>query len=115
MTESKSSSLSRRDLFTTGAGIAAAVALQPATAQTVALETVLGTAWMAATNQESMDSVARRVASPGGTTQQGLNVLDGDNGLTALMSEALAAASRRGEELAEEARGVKLAEKAPSA
>jgi selenocysteine lyase/cysteine desulfurase len=36
MTASKSSSLSRRDLFTTGAGIAAAVALQPAAAQTVA-------------------------------------------------------------------------------
>ena len=89
--------------------------LPDATAQTIALETVLGTTWMAATNQEGMDSVARRVASPGGTTQQGLNVLDGDQGLDALMSLALAAAERRGAELAEEARGVKLAAKAPSA
>jgi len=89
--------------------------LPEATAQTVALETVLGTSWMAAMNQESMDSVARRVASPGGTTQQGLNVLDGDTGLDVLMSQALAAAERRGAELAEEARGLKLAHGAPSA
>ena len=89
--------------------------LPEATAQTVALETVLGTAWMAATNQESMDSVARRVASPNGTTEQGLKVLDDEQGLAALMSQALAAAERRGAELAKEARGVKLAEKAPSA
>jgi isopenicillin-N epimerase len=36
MTQSTSSSLSRRDLLTAGAGVAAAVALQPANAQTVA-------------------------------------------------------------------------------
>ena len=89
--------------------------LREATAKTVALETVLGTAWMAATNQEGMESVARRVASPNGTTEQGLKVLDGDQGLAALMSNALAAAERRGAELAEEARGLKLAQDAPSA
>jgi pyrroline-5-carboxylate reductase len=89
--------------------------LPKATAQTVALETVLGTAWMAATNQESMESVAQRVASPKGTTEQGLNVLDSDQGLDFLVSHALAAAERRGAELSEEARGLKLAEKAPSA
>jgi len=89
--------------------------LPEATAKTVALETVLGTAWMAATKQESMESVARRVASPNGTTEQGLKVLDGDQGLPGLMSQALAAAERRGAELAEEARGLKLAQEAPSA
>ena len=89
--------------------------LPEATAQTIALETVLGTAWMAATNQESMDSVARRVASPKGTTEQGLNVLDADGALDTLIASALAAAKKRGAELAEEARGPKLAEQAPSA
>jgi pyrroline-5-carboxylate reductase len=89
--------------------------LPEATAKTVALETVLGTAWMAATNQESMESVARRVASPNGTTEQGLKVLDGDQGLAGLLSQALAAAERRGAELAEEARGLKLAQDARSA
>ena len=40
-------------------------------AATIARETVLGTAWMTATTGENMDSVARRVASPKGTTEAG--------------------------------------------
>ena len=73
-------------------------------ASTIALETVLGTAWMAAMNNESMDSIARRVASPKGTTQAGLAVLDGDEALDRLIAATIDAAARRGAELAEEAR-----------
>ena len=78
-------------------------------AATVALETVLGTAWMAATTGESMDSLAKRVASPKGTTQAGLDVLDHDRVLDQLVAVAIGAAAKRGAELAEEARSESLA------
>lgn len=70
----------------------------------IALETVLGTAVMAEARGESMDDVARRVASPKGTTETGLAVLDADGALDRLVAEAIAAAARRGSELAEAAR-----------
>lgn len=79
-------------------------------AATLALETVLGTAWMAATSGESMDSIARRVASPKGTTQAGLDVLDREGVLDQLVSITIEAAARRGAELAEEAKAAPLAE-----
>jgi len=78
-------------------------------ARTVALETVLGTGWMAAATQESMDAIARRVASPNGTTEAGLAVLDRDHVLDELIGVAIEAAARRGAELAAEARGRSLA------
>ena len=81
-------------------------------AQTLALETVLGTAWMAASSGEAMESVARRVASPKGTTEAGLAVLDHDAVLDNLVAIAIEAAARRGRELAEEARSRPLAESA---
>lgn len=71
-------------------------------ASTIALETVLGTAWMAATSGESMDDVVRRVASPNGTTEAGLATLEPQLGK--LIADTIEAASRRGAELAEEAR-----------
>jgi pyrroline-5-carboxylate reductase len=81
-------------------------------AQTIALETVLGTAWMAASSGEEMESVARRVASPNGTTEAALAVLDHDGMLDNLLAIAIEAAARRGAELAEEARSRPLAETA---
>jgi pyrroline-5-carboxylate reductase len=69
-------------------------------ADTLALETVFGTAWMAAARQEPMDEVARRVASPRGTTEAGLAVLDSDGALDRLVAETIDAASRRSAELA---------------
>ena len=75
-------------------------------ANTIALETVLGTAWMAATKQESMDDIVRRVASPNGTTEAGLAVLGRDDVLDKLVSLTIAAASRRATELAAEAQGL---------
>jgi pyrroline-5-carboxylate reductase len=74
-------------------------------ASVVALETVLGTAWMAAATRETMDAVARRVASPNGTTEAGLAVLDRDGVLDQLLSVTIEAAARRGAELAAEAEG----------
>jgi pyrroline-5-carboxylate reductase len=78
----------------------------------IARETVLGTAWMAATTDEDMESIARRVASPNGTTEAGLAVLDRERVLDALIGVTIEAAARRGAELAEEARGPSLAEPA---
>jgi pyrroline-5-carboxylate reductase len=71
-------------------------------ASTIALETVLGTAWMAATTGESMADVARRVASPKGTTEAGLAVLD--RSLDDLIGATIEAASERGRQLAADAR-----------
>jgi pyrroline-5-carboxylate reductase len=78
-------------------------------AATIALETVLGTSWMAASGNLLMDELARRVASPNGTTEAGLAVLDREGVLDALVAVTIEAAARRGAELAEEARGSNLA------
>jgi pyrroline-5-carboxylate reductase len=79
-------------------------------AATLALETVLGTAWMAANTGEGMESVAKRVASPRGTTEAGLAVLDHDHVLDELIALTIDAAARRGAEMAEEAKSASLAE-----
>ena len=76
--------------------------LAPEIADRIALETVLGTAAMASASGETMDAIAVRVASPNGTTEAGLKILDQQ--LDTLISRTLEAASRRGQELAEAAR-----------
>jgi pyrroline-5-carboxylate reductase len=81
-------------------------------ASVIARETVLGTAWMAATTGEDMASIAKRVASPKGTTEAGLAVLDGYEALDLLIASTIEAAAKRGAELAEEARSPSLAESA---
>jgi len=78
--------------------------LDPQLACTLAIETVFGTGWLAAAGQDDMAAIARKVASPNGTTQEGLAVLDGADGLTDLIDRTLDAAGRRSAELAEEAR-----------
>jgi pyrroline-5-carboxylate reductase len=60
-----------------------------------------------------MDSVARRVASPKGTTQAGLDVLDHDRVLDQLVELTIDAAARRGAELAQEARSLAEGERLP--
>jgi pyrroline-5-carboxylate reductase len=79
--------------------------LDPQEAARIALQTVLGTALMAGSRGETMAEVARRVASPGGTTEAGLAVLDRDGALDRLVADTLDAAARRGTELAASARG----------
>lgn len=64
-----------------------------------------GAGALAAASDETPAELARRVASPGGTTQAGLEVLDGADGLGALVLRTLEASRRRGLELAEAARG----------
>ncbi|HEX8225404.1 MAG TPA: pyrroline-5-carboxylate reductase [Allosphingosinicella sp.] len=59
-----------------------------------------GAAALAAGSAETPEQLARRVASPGGTTEAGLAVLDSDEALRALVANALAASRRRGTELA---------------
>ena len=59
-----------------------------------------GAAALAAASPESPAQLARRVASPGGTTEAGLAVLDSDEALRALVSRALEASRRRGAEMA---------------
>ena len=76
--------------------------LPPEVARAVAVETVFGTGWMAAAGSESMESIATRVASPRGTTEAGLAVLDA--GLRDLVRRTIDAATERGAELAAEAR-----------
>lgn len=76
--------------------------LDPELAATVALETVLGTAWLGAVTREPMADMVARVKSPKGTTEAGLAVLD--PALDQLMAETIEAAARRGAELAEAAR-----------
>ena len=62
------------------------------------------TAWLASSGEVPAALVAQ-VASKGGTTQAGLDVLDADGRLVALMTEVLRAARDRGRELADGARG----------
>ncbi len=83
---------------------AESLGLKPGLANQLAVQTLVGTAAYAATSGASMAEIARRVASPKGTTEQGLAVLDGPDGLLPLVERTLAAAIRRGEELAEAAR-----------
>ena len=73
-------------------------------AMAIAVQTLVGTGAMADASGEGMGDLARRVASPKGTTEQGLAVLDGDDGLQPLVDRMLAAAIRRGEEMAAAAR-----------
>lgn len=81
-------------------GLSAAQALRLATA------TVKGSALLATGSEEGPAILADRVASPGGSTREGLNVLDRDDSLKALMRATLSAAAQRNAELAAAARPV---------
>jgi pyrroline-5-carboxylate reductase len=73
-------------------------------ADRLARATVEGAGIMAATAPESPAVLADRVASPGGSTREGLNVLDRDGALKNLLRETLAASARRNAEMAAAAR-----------
>ena len=80
-----------------------ALGMQPGTAERVAIQTLVGTAAYAADTHASMSEVARRVASPRGTTEQGLAMVDAPDGLQQLVNRTIEAAVRRSKELAAEA------------
>jgi len=83
---------------------ASALGLDPAQAQRLALATVEGASLLAAASPHSPAELADRVASPGGTTRAGLDVLDADKALARLIEATLRAASDRGAEMARTAR-----------
>lgn len=70
----------------------------------LAVATVDGAAGLAAGSDESPGVLADRVASPGGMTRKGLDVLDDGGALRDLLVRTLAAAERRGREMAAETR-----------
>lgn len=80
-------------------GLSADDALRLATA------TFGGATALLAGSDEKPGTLVSQVASKGGTTQAGLDVLDADGQLVALMTNVLRAARDRGRELADLARG----------
>lgn len=83
---------------------ATSLGLSRAQADRLSLAMVEGAAALAAASHESPGKLADRVASPGGMTRKGLDVLDRDEALVALLTETLRATRDRGAELAAEAR-----------
>ena len=89
------------DALATGA---TALGLDSEQATRLAVQMVEGAAALAAASQHSPADLARRVASPGGMTQKGLDVLDEGKALETLVTRCLAAARDRGQEMAAVAR-----------
>jgi pyrroline-5-carboxylate reductase len=73
-------------------------------AQALALATVAGSAALARDAGETPHQLAERVASPGGSTRRGLDVLDQPEGLKPLLRDTLTAAILRNREMAAAAR-----------
>ena len=73
-------------------------------AQRLAVKMAEGAAALAAAADDDPETLARKVASPGGTTQAGLAILDADGALLDLVERTLAASLARGLEMAAEAR-----------
>lgn len=73
-------------------------------ADRLALAMVEGAAALAAASPVDPGTLADRVASPGGMTREGLDVLDAEGALVKLVEETLRAARDRGAELAADAR-----------
>lgn len=86
------------------ASAAAELGLDPAQAQQLALAMVEGAAALAAQSDLAPAELANRVASPGGMTREGLNVLDAEGALNRLMEQCLAATRDRGSALARQMR-----------
>ncbi len=78
------------------AGAAVDLGLEPETAASLALATVEGAALLAAGADVPPAVLADRVASPGGMTREGLNVLDEADALRKLLTETLRATADKG-------------------
>lgn len=70
----------------------------------LALATIEGAGALAAGAGEAPAALADRVASKGGSTRRGFEILDHDDALVTLLRDTLTAAARRNAELAAEAR-----------
>jgi len=89
------------DALATGA---AALGLPRDQADRLALTMVEGAAQLAAVSPDSPAELARRVASPGGTTRAGLDVLDADDRLARLIEDTLRGARDRSAEMTAQAK-----------
>ena len=83
----------------------AALGLDPAQADRLARATMDGAAAQAAADPRSLHDMAEAVASPGGSTRKGLDVLDAGGALERLIAAMLAAARDRNAEMAAQAGG----------
>lgn len=81
------------------AGAAIDLGLDAATADALALATVEGAAALAAASDVGPATLADRVASPGGMTREGLNVLDDGTALRRLLTATLRATRDKGASL----------------
>jgi pyrroline-5-carboxylate reductase len=81
---------------------ATAMGLDDATARTLAVETAVGAAALAANSNEAMSELIAKVRSPGGTTAAALDSLE-EHDVRAIFSAALTAAKKRANQLADEA------------
>lgn len=86
------------------AGAGERIGLSPDRSRALALATVEGAARLACDADETPARLADKVASPGGSTRKGLDVLDADHALLRLMQATLAASRARVAEMAAEAR-----------
>jgi pyrroline-5-carboxylate reductase len=73
--------------------------LDERTATTLTLQTALGAAQMAVTSEQGPTQLRKNVTSPSGTTQAAIETLDAHQ-VSLFIQQALAAASKRSEELA---------------
>lgn len=85
-----------------GAG-ATELGLDKGQAQRLAIAMVEGAAALAAKSPDSPADLADKVASPGGVTREGMNVLDADQAIFTLMKNCLKAGRDRSVEMAKEA------------
>jgi pyrroline-5-carboxylate reductase len=83
---------------------AVALGLDAGQSQRLALAMVEGAAQLAASSEFSPGELADKVASPGGSTRAGMNVLDRDQALARVVADAMAASRDRNAEMAAEAR-----------
>lgn len=83
---------------------AAQLGLPADQAQRLAVAMVEGAAALAAVSEHSPGELARRVASPGGVTQVGLDILDREDSLATLVLATLGGARDRSAEMAREAK-----------
>ncbi len=83
------------------AGAAVDLGLDGDTAAQLALATVEGASMLAAAADVSPGALADRVASPGGMTREGLNVLDNGDALRRLLADTLRATRDKGAALSQ--------------
>ncbi len=82
---------------------ASALGVAPDQAMRLTLATLEGSAAFASSASETPAQLADRVASPGGITREGLNVIDGDDRLFSVLRDTLEAADEKSRLMAEDA------------